>query len=221
MQTPAERALVNHLIAAVPQAPAAPARLLAVGAGRSLSVEDQLTAAGCAFVSDRVDVEECVVDDPRVGSAWVCSAEDMTPVADGAYDAAFANYVLEHVPDVSRAAGEIARVLRPGGVFVTSFPNPRAIEFRIAAATPLAFHRMVRGQEAWPVHYDYGTIPGLVQRLETAGLETVAVERFAFVEGYVHRFPALAWVGRLWDRTAERIGAERLLGNVCAAFRKP
>jgi len=220
MQTPAERALVRHLVAALPKPPAAPARILAVGAGRSLSVEDQLTAAGCAFVSDRVDVEPCAVDDPRVGSAWVCSAEDMAPVADGTYDAAFANYVLEHVPDVARAAREMARVLRGGAVFVTSFPNPRALEFRVAAATPLAFHRAVRGREAWPVHYDYGTIAGLVRRFEDAGLRTEAVERFAFVEGYLHRFPVAGWLGRQWDRAAGLVGAEALLGNVCAVFRK-
>ena len=123
MQTPAERTLVRHLIEVLPSAAESPARLLAVGAGRSLSVEDQLTAAGCMFTSDRVDVDECAVDDPRVGQSWVNSAEEMSAVESAAYDAAFANYVLEHVPNVRRAAAEIHRVLRPGSRFVTSVPN--------------------------------------------------------------------------------------------------
>ncbi|GJM45052.1 MAG: hypothetical protein DHS20C21_18940 [Gemmatimonadota bacterium] len=220
MQTPAERALVAHLVALLPKNGSPPARLLAVGAGRSLSVENQLTAAHRTFVSDRVDVDECSVADPRVERSWVCSAEAMEPVESGAYDAAFANYVLEHVPDVRRAAAEIHRVLRPGGRFVTSVPNPRALEFRLANATPLGFHRFVRGEEAWPTHYDYRTVRGLVEIFEGVGFRTLQVDQFAFVEGYLHRFPLLGPLGRLYDGAINRLGIRAGQGNVCAVFER-
>ena len=66
MQTPAERALVEHLAQLLPAAGAPPARVLAVGAGRSLSIEDQLKMVrpgvyfehcftGCMPHSDRMD----------------------------------------------------------------------------------------------------------------------------------------------------------------------
>jgi SAM-dependent methyltransferase len=195
--------------------------VLAVGAGRSLSVEDQLSAAGVVFTSDRVDVEDCRVRDPRVGRCWVCPAEAMDPVPAGAYDAAFANYVLEHVGAPDRAAAELRRVLRPGGLFVASFPNPRAPEFRLANATPLGFHRWVRGEEAWETHYAYGTVDRLVETFRAAGFRVRSVQRFAFLEGYLGRFPGLGALARAWDRRANRRGATDRQGNVCAAFEVP
>lgn len=222
MQTPAERALVRKLAEAVRErdrgGAAPPVRVLAVGAGRSLAVEDQLTAAGCRFVSDRADVEDCRVADPRVERCWICSVEAMDPVPSSAYDAAFANYVLEHVPDPAAAAREIHRVLRPGGVFVASFPNPEAPEFRLAAITPLWLHRRVRGEEAWETHYAYGTVENLVRLFEEAGFRTEALERFAFLEGYLRRFPGLGALARTWDRNAMRGGPPSRLGQICAVF---
>lgn len=221
MQTPAERALVQNLARFLPALGNAPARLLAVGAGRSLSVEDQLTAAGRAFISDRLDVESCELDDPRVGDAWICSAESMGPVASDTYDAAFANFVLEHVPNVAAAAAELHRVLRPGGLFVASVPNPRALEFRVANATPLAFHEWVRGKEAWETHYDYGSVPRLRSIFENTGFETMDVQQYSFLEGYLHRVPIARTLARWWDIAATGTGADFLLGNVCVAFGKP
>lgn len=225
MQTPAERALVRRLAEEIrtrdPGGAGEPVRILAVGAGRSLSVEDQLSEAGCRFVSDRADVEDCRVQDPRVDRCWICSAEAMEPVPTAAYDLAFANYVLEHVPDPAAAAREIHRVLRSGGVFIASFPNPLAPEFRLAAATPLWFHRRVRGEEAWETHYAYGTVENLVRLFEAAGFRTAALERFPFLEGYLGRFPGLGALARAWDRrlrSGERTGA---MGQVCAEFRRP
>lgn len=50
---------------------------------------------------------------------------------DGAFDAVVVNDVLEHVPDVDLCLSEMARVLRPGGALVTTFPfamgNPESI----------------------------------------------------------------------------------------------
>ncbi|MCA9752223.1 MAG: methyltransferase domain-containing protein [Gemmatimonadetes bacterium] len=221
MQTPAERRLVEHLARVLPYRDAAPALVLAVGAGRSLSIENQLSAAGRSFLCDRVDVEDCRLEDPRVRNAWICSAEDMPSVSSAAYDAAFANYVLEHVPNVRRAAREIFRVLKPGGLFVTSFPNPRAFEFVVARRTPLAFHEWVRGREAWETHYDYGSVEGLVARFEEAGFHTLDVDRRAFLEGYLHRFGPLGALARGLDGAADRGGWRGLQGNVAAAFRRP
>ena len=47
------------------------------------------------------------------------------------------------------------------------------------------------------------------------------MERFAFVEGYLHRFPGLGALGRLWDGTADRLRLRGGQGNVCAVFEKP
>jgi SAM-dependent methyltransferase len=142
----------------------------------------------------------------------------MDPVPTAGYDLAFANYVLEHVPDPAAAAREIHRVLRPGGVFVASFPNPRAPEFRLAAATPLWFHRRVRGEQAWETHYAYRTVENLVRLFEAAGFRAASMERFAFLEGYLGRFPGLGATARAWDRRVQRNGPPSAQGQVCALF---
>jgi len=46
------------------------------------------------------------------------------PVADESVDVAFNAWVFQWVPDLSAAAAEAARVLRPGGRFVFSMPHP-------------------------------------------------------------------------------------------------
>ena len=51
---------------------------------------------------------------------------EQLPFADGSFDAVTATGVLEFT-DVPRALGELARVLRPGGRAVVSYPNPRAL----------------------------------------------------------------------------------------------
>jgi SAM-dependent methyltransferase len=223
VQTPAEKKLVGHLEKALsrpPVADAPPARVLALGAGRSLSIEDQLTERGLSFVSDRVDVEDCRIQDPRVGRCWIASIEDMPDVPDAAYDLAFANYVFEHVVSPEAAAREVFRVLRPGGLFVATIPNPRAPEFRVAALTPTWFHRWVRGENAWDTEYSYGDVDRFVALFRTAGLENLNVDRFSFIEGYLGRFPVVGQLARLYDRGAERISRDTLRGNVCAVFRK-
>jgi SAM-dependent methyltransferase len=142
----------------------------------------------------------------------------MEGIEDGLYAAAFANYVLEHVADVRGAAREVHRVLRPGGVFVAAVPNPRAPEFLLARATPLAFHRRVRGDEAWPTHYAYRSIPGLVSTFEDAGFCTIEVAPFSFVEGYLARFGLLRPAARFYDRLVAAFRLRLCMGNVCAAF---
>lgn len=58
------------------------------------------------------------------------------PEADASFDFAFSNSVLEHIPDVAGVLDEVARVLKPGGLFVFTVPGPR-------------FHYLLRGP-LWP-----------------------------------------------------------------------
>ena len=60
-----------------------------------------------------------------------------------------------------------------------------------------------------------------VMRLfEAAGLRTGSLERFAFLEGYLGRFPGLGAVARAWDRRTTRSGKTDSQGQVCAVFRR-
>jgi SAM-dependent methyltransferase len=52
----------------------------------------------------------------------VFAAADAAPLADGAADAVLSSQVIEHLPDPDAAVAEVARVLKPGGLFFASFP---------------------------------------------------------------------------------------------------
>jgi SAM-dependent methyltransferase len=56
------------------------------------------------------------------------------PFRDGAFDAVITSEVLEHIPDDTGAIGELARVLRPGGVFAATVPSwlPEKVNWMIS-----------------------------------------------------------------------------------------
>lgn len=133
-------------------------RILNIGAGRNVIIENQLASSGCTFLCDRADIDNFQISNDYIGNCYYCSVESMDPITSGEYNAAFSNYVLEHVRDLNKAASEIYRILKPGGIYVTSVPNPTAPEFLLSKWTPLWFHKIVRRGEAWETHYAFKNI---------------------------------------------------------------
>jgi ubiquinone/menaquinone biosynthesis C-methylase UbiE len=78
---------------------------------------------GCGYGRNRKIVEfvggEWIGVEPFEGGAHtvVGDAENL-PFEDNTFDVAIMDAVLEHIPDVSKAFSEVARVLKPGGLFV-------------------------------------------------------------------------------------------------------
>jgi len=196
-------------------------RLLNVGAADSLSIEKQLLEAGAKFVVDRVDVDKYDIRAPFVGETWTTSVERMPAVPSDTYDAAFANFVLEHVPHLDPAAAEILRVIRKGGIFVASTVNVRAPEIWISNHTPLWFHEFVRGHKAWATTYSYSSVEDLADKFRRAGFEVKDLRWFPVVGAYLHRIPVLNVLARLYDATLKRLKLNSMLGNICLVLRKP
>ena len=61
------------------------------------------------------------------------------PFADASFDAVTSNMVFEHIADFDKPVSEIARVLKPGGLFVVLFPS-RELWFEQHVGLPFA-HR--------------------------------------------------------------------------------
>ena len=78
---------------------------------------------GCGYGRNKSKVEslggEWIGVEPFEGGAHtvVGSAEDL-PFEDNTFEVAIMDAVLEHIPDVGKAFSEVARVLKPGGVFI-------------------------------------------------------------------------------------------------------
>lgn len=97
----------------------APARVLEVGCGSGAMAERVRDELGVQVVA--VDSSERMVELTRQRGieAYVADVQEL-PFGDGEFDCVFAGWLLYHVLDRERAIRECARVLRPGGRFVTA-----------------------------------------------------------------------------------------------------
>lgn len=105
--------------------------VLEFGAGRGANIlEDKapyrqqlrtLKGRGCTVFG--VDVDPVVLENPFLDEARVIASGEPLPFADGTFGMIVSDYVFEHVPDPEWLAGELGRVLKPGGWICARTPN--------------------------------------------------------------------------------------------------
>lgn len=120
----AERLALAHLI------PPRGQRLIEVGAGFGRLADLYLGYARVVLLdyahSMLLEARARLGGDPR----FVFATADLydLPIADSAIDTAVTVRVLHHVADIPCAFGEIARIVRPSGSYVTDFANKRHLK---------------------------------------------------------------------------------------------
>ncbi|MCA9873184.1 MAG: methyltransferase domain-containing protein [Ardenticatenaceae bacterium] len=153
------------------------ARVLDLGCGRGGLVE-QLDHPLAQIVG--VDPDWRSLREHRLPLPRVAGHSEALPLADSCLDVAFASWLLEHLPRPSFTLAQLARVLRPGGVFVFITPNRRhplsALNgllgrfSRLQGALVERFYGRA-GADAFATYYRANT-PTALQRLAAAqGLE--------------------------------------------------
>ena len=107
-----------------------------------------------------------------------CDARDL-PLAPASFASAFSVSTLEHIPDVERVFGEVARILRPGGTFAFTVPldrlganflGSRLVRLggaRLAAAYEARLNRMLTHVNVWPAGRWAAMAEGAGLRVET------------------------------------------------------
>jgi SAM-dependent methyltransferase len=115
---------------------------------------------------------------PGTSTAAVRGTAYSLPFADATFDRIVAAEVLEHLPDDERAMGELARVLKPGGLIAVTVP--RWGPEKICWALSDDYHQVEGGH----VRIYRGT--GLRARLESAGLTPVG-------QHYAHALHSPYW----------------------------
>lgn len=113
------------------------------------------------------------------GVTHIGDAEAMTGLASDTYDSVFSFEVLEHLPHPQRAVGEMARVLKPGGVLLLTVPH------------------LSRLHEE-PHDYFRYTVHGLRTMLHDAGLTAVRVEPIAGVLSFLGHQLSTVLLGLAW-----------------------
>jgi ubiquinone/menaquinone biosynthesis C-methylase UbiE len=125
---------------------------LGCGEGRhviSVYLEQDVDAVGVDLnlqdlVTTRDKFEDFATERKPRGSFGLSSANALAlPFADNTFDKVICSEVLEHIPDYSAALREIARVLKPGGLFCASVP--RHWPERICWAFSEAYHKVPGG----------------------------------------------------------------------------
>jgi SAM-dependent methyltransferase len=202
-------------------------RILEIGAGPSNKTSRFLATLGELHGADP---DSAVHDNDALVSAVIIS-DSRLPVPDEHFDACVANYVLEHIADAEGHLREVARVLKPGGVYVFRTPNRFHYVSLIAASTPHWFLDLVANRArnlAHDAHEPYPTVYALNSRAavrkhaRNAGLE---VELMRMVE----KEPSYAMFSRaafLFFTAYERVvNATEVLApmraNIFGLLRKP
>jgi SAM-dependent methyltransferase len=176
-----------------------------------------------------------------------CDARSM-PIAPESFASAFSVSTLEHIPDVARVFGEVARVLRPGAAFAFTVPlEAMAHNFIGGRITRLAGRRAFAAYESrvnallthvnvWPAEHWIALADGAGLRVErqqihvspaaTMAFETLLPAAFASrmvkrVTG--HRIPHPAFALRAIEPIARRLVAEESGrgSNLLVVARKP
>jgi ubiquinone/menaquinone biosynthesis C-methylase UbiE len=97
----------------------APQRVLDIGCGTGETAERIARELGCEVIAADQSGRMVELARERGLDARVADIQAL-PFADSEFDCVVAGWVLYHVQDRERAISEVARVLRPGGRFVTA-----------------------------------------------------------------------------------------------------
>lgn len=152
-------------------------RILDLGCGRGGLVE-QLEHPLNQVVG--VDPDWRSLQEHRLALPRAVAVSEALPLVDSCIDVAFASWLLEHLPRPSFAFAQLARVLRPGGVFVFITPNRRhplsGLNHILGQFANLQGALVERfygraGADAFPTYYRANTPAGLRQLAAAQGLE--------------------------------------------------
>lgn len=132
----------------------------------------------------------------------VASATSL-PFADDTFEVAFSFKVLAHVPDLPKALGEMARVVRPGGRVIAELYNPYSLRF---LAKRLAGPGAISEARTEADVYTRWDPPSVLRRAAPASLELVEVVgvRVLTPAAFVHRLPVVGGLLRRAEHVAAR-----------------
>jgi ubiquinone/menaquinone biosynthesis C-methylase UbiE len=203
------------------------AQLLEVGAGPSNRTSRFLATLGELH---GLDPDPAVLGNTALSTARVLDALTY-PFPDGSFDACISDYVLEHVADPEAHFAEVARVLKPGGVYCFRTPNRYHYVTTVARLTPHWFHVLMANRlrnlpaeqaDPYPTFYAANTRRTLERLAGGAGLLT---ERLVSIEkepSYGMSSRALFLAFMIYERLVNATElASGLRVNILGVFRKP
>jgi SAM-dependent methyltransferase len=113
------------------------------------------------------------------------SCQDRMPYANNYFDRAIAVHVLEHLPDLPRAIGELHRLLRVGGILAIVIPCDPGVAYEFARQISSAriFRRRYKMPYMWLMRREHINSPAEINSELRSGFEEI--DRTYFPLGFV------------------------------------
>ena len=178
--------------------------VLDLGAGAG--IVSQMSFRGLAAQVCGVDLDPRVVENPMLDEGRVANGREI-PYEAARFDVVFSDNVLEHLDEPLQVFREVARVLKPGGVFLFKTPNKWHYMPTIARLTPHGFHQYINrlrgraGEDTFPTRYRANTRGDVMRLAADAGLLAEHVER---VEGRPE-YLRMTWPTYIFGAAYERL----------------
>lgn len=202
-------------------------KILEIGAGPGNEFSEFLSQRGTVT---GIDVDPEVRANRWLSDALVFDGRKM-PFADSSFDACCSNWVLEHVQDPAAHFREVARVLRPGGVYCLRTPNLHHYVSMGAKLLPYFLHLKMANRlrsldegahHPYPTFYRANTVSTLRRICSDAGLDKPKIQLIEPEPSYGRAHPVLFYPMMVYERIVNRFEVTsgfRIIMSV--AVRKP
>lgn len=193
--------------------------------------------AQCAFAEEcagshiiAVDISPSELERNRqVSDRRVADVTERIPLPDKSADIVSSRFVLEHLRGAGRFVEEAYRVLKPGGVSITLFPNKNAPFSIINRAIPSSFARKVAyafkdGAEEYgvfPAYYEYCSPRAFRRLCAEKGFTDVDVDVMYFQSSYFYFFFPLALASLCYEWIISLLSLTSLSAHVLVCARRP
>lgn len=177
---------------------------IGAAAGTTSQPFDQIYALASAM--DGVDPDPAIHDHARLRNRWEGLLEDVSGVPEGAYDAAIALLVVEHVATPRTFLERVFRSLKPGGVFyATTVSSRHPFAWMVRTVQALGLKGRFARQSAhkvneYPAHYRMNSPRTVVPIAKAIGFSRAEFFYHPCVQWDAY-FPRWArWAPHLYDR---------------------
>lgn len=177
--------------------------ILDLGAGAG--IVEQMNFRGRVRKVCGVDLDPRVVENIYLDEGRVSDAGEI-PYSDFSFDLVFSDNVLEHLSHPEEVFREVARVLKPGGVFMFKTPNKWHYMPTIARLTPHVFHQFVnriRGRaevDTFPTLYRANTKSDVLRLAKRTGFNALYINRVEGRPEYLRMTAPTYLIGLIYER---------------------
>lgn len=174
-----------------------------------------------------IDICQEVLVNPNLDKAYQCCVTKI-PFEDNSFDLAYADYLLEHLLDPTKAAYEIYRVLKPTAVLIIRTPNLWHYACSISRITPHRLHTVLRKklqgkheEDTFKTYYRCNTRHRIKQVFEKAGFILEYLEMVEKEPSYLMKYRWSFIIGLLYERLVNKTNLfEGLRANIFTVFKK-